>query len=107
MKIDFKRPIMESLEFIRKELTDEDISLITFFRHSHCHMHLHYIWHSAKVKDGKIIDIKQPYDPSARDIAFKAISKYNGQNNVAFAYAQRLVKRLEQLEKSIINAARI
>lgn len=107
LKISFKRPIMETLDLIRKELTEDDISLITFFRHSHCHMNLHYIWYNAKVKDGKIISIIPPYDPKARDVASRIIAKYKNQNAVAYTYANKLAEKLTQLKEAVVNAAAI
>jgi len=107
MKVSFKRPIIETLDSIRKELTEEDISLITFFRHSHCHMQLHYIWYNAKVKDGEIINVKLPYDPNAREVASRVIAQYHSQNEIAFNYAQKLINKLTQLKETVINAAAI
>ncbi len=107
LKVSFKRPIMESLDSIREELTDDDISLIIFFRHSHCHMQLHYIWHNAKVKDGEIIKVIPPYDPNAREIAARVIAQYKSQNDIAFNYAQKLIDKLTQLEKAVIKASAI
>jgi len=107
LKVSFKRPIMETLDAIRKELTEDDISLITFFRHSHCHMQLHYIWHNAKVKDGEIISILPPYDPRAREIASRIVSEHEDQNAVAYTYANKLVKKLTELKEAVKNAAAI
>lgn len=107
LKVSFKRPIIQALDLIRKELTDEDITLITFFRHSHCHMQLHYIWHNAKVKDGEIIKVSPPYDPTAREIAVEVLAKYKSQNDIAFNYAEKLYDKLIQLKDAVINAAAI
>ncbi len=107
LKVSFKRPIMETLDAIRKELTEDDISLITFFRHSNCHMQLHYIWYNAQVKDGKIISILPPYDPKAREIASRIVSEHKNQNAVAYKYANKLVKKLTELKEAVKNAAAI
>ena len=107
LQVSFKRPIMEILDAIRNDLTEDDLSLITFFRHSNCHMQLHYIWHNAKVKDGKIISVNPPFDPKAREIASKIISKHKSQNDVAFTYANKLIEKLTQLKEAVNNASAI
>jgi hypothetical protein len=105
--VSFKRPIMETLDAIRSDLTEDDLSLITFFRHSHCHMQLHYIWYNAKVKNGKIISVNPPFDPKAREVASKIISEHKSQNDVAFTYANKLIKKLTQLKEAVKNASAI
>ena len=107
LKVSFKRPIMETLDLIREELTEDDISLITFFRHSNCHMQLHYIWHNVKAKDGKILNVIPPYDPKAREVASRIISQYKNQNDIALHYAKKLMEKLTQLKKAVISAAAI
>lgn len=104
LKVSFKRPIMEVLDLIHNELTDEDISLITFLRHSNCHMQLHYIWYNAKVKDGKITMIKPPDAPQIREVALKIITQHKNQKAVAYAYANKLIDKLTQLQKAVVNA---
>jgi hypothetical protein len=98
---------MHALDLIRKDLTEEDISLITFFRHSHCHIQLHYIWYKAKIKDGKIISVIPPFDPNAKEIAAKVIAQYKNQNDIAFNYADKLCDKLIQLKEAVINATAI
>ncbi len=105
--VSFKRPIMETLDAIRNELTEDDLSLITFFRHSHCHMQLNYIWYNAKVKNGKIISVNPPFYPKAREVASKIISEHKSQNYVTFTYANKLKKKLTQLEEAVKNASAI
>ena len=107
LQVSFKRPIMEILDAIHNELTEDDLSIITFFRHSHCHMQLHYIWYNAKVKDGKIISVNPPFDPKTREVASKIISEYKNQNEIAFIYANKLIKKLMQLKEAVKSAAAI
>ena len=107
LQVSFKRPIMEILDSIHNELTEDDLSLITFFRHSHCHMQLHYIWYNAKVKDGKIVSVIPPFDPKAREVVSKIISEHKNQNDMTFIYANKLIKKLTQLKEAIKRAVAI
>ena len=70
-------------------------------------MQLHYIWYNAKVKDGKIISVNPPFDPKAREVVSKIISEHKNQNDVAFTYANKLIKKLTQLKEAVKNAAAI
>ena len=107
LKISFKRPIMEALDILRAGLSEDDISLITFFRHSNCHMHPDYIWQRAKIKDGKIIAVKPSPDPEARVIADKIISQHRNQNEVAITYANKVIDKLIVLQEAVIKASAI
>ncbi|GAG48491.1 unnamed protein product, partial [marine sediment metagenome] len=104
--ISFKKPIMRSLDSLRAKLTDEDLSFIKFMRHSYCHIALDYLWHKAKVKDGKIVKVRPPYDPNIRDIAARIIEEHNGdQQAVARTFAGRIAEELFSLRDAIIEAA--
>ncbi|UCH62475.1 MAG: hypothetical protein JSU77_11845 [Fidelibacterota bacterium] len=104
--ISFKKPIMRSLDSLRAKLTEEDLSFIKFMRHSYCHISLHYLWHRAKVKKGKIVKVLPPYDPNARDIAARIIEEHNGnQRAVAHTYASRIAEDLFNLRNAVTEAA--
>ena len=103
--VDFKLPIMESLDKIRNSLTKEDLTFIKYMRHSHVHIFLDYIWSTAKIKDDTIISIKGPYDSEAIAIANSILEKYdNNQILATIDFAKKISDGLAKLFKAVNSA---
>lgn len=97
--------ILNSLELLVSQLTDEEKTLIKFYRHSNAHMHFNYIRYRADVKDGKIVKLYPPNDPNAIEVAEKYKAKYNDDfKEIAFDIASKISEHIYSLYKNIINA---
>ena len=97
--------ILKSLELLVSKLNDEEKILIKFYRHSNVHMHLDYIRYRADVKDGKIVKLFPPTDPSAIEVAESYKVKYNGNfNKIAYDFALKIIEPITKLYENIINA---
>ncbi len=104
-KVRFLTPIIQSVDAMRTKLSEEDISFIRYMRHSHVHISLDYIWHKAKMKDGKLSAVQPPYDPDAIDISQKIIAQHGGdQQAVARTYSLMIFDDLINLERAALEA---
>lgn len=107
-QIGFLKPILNDLDALRGELTEEDLVFIQFMRNSHVHMHLHSLWSHAKMEGGTLVVTKPPPEPDPRELADRIIRENeNSQNRTAAAYAGRLIDPLNQLVDSSQNAAKV
>lgn len=107
-QLDFKKTILDSLDSLLAKLDEDDLSFITYMRHHHVHMHLDYVWHKARVEDGRVVEVKPPYDPDARDIADRIIAEHSGdQQKVARTYAKRITSEISTLKEAIEAAGAI
>jgi hypothetical protein len=101
-------PIYEAMDKLHGKLTEEDLSVIKFIRNSYCHIKLDYIWHKAKVKNGKIVKIKLPLDPHVRDLVVAKIEAHGGdQMEMARYYAAMLEKEIISLRNAVIKVMAI
>jgi hypothetical protein len=101
-------PIYEAMDKLHGKLTEEDLSIIKFMRHSYCHVKLDYIWHKAKVKNGKIVKIQLPLDPHVRDLAAERIEAHGGdQQAMAHSFALLLEKEIASLRNAVIKVMAI
>ncbi len=97
--------ILNSLELIVSQFSEEEKTLIKFYRHSNSHMHLNYIRYRADVKDGKIVKLYPPNDPNAIEVAEKYKEKYNGDfSEIAFDIATKISEHVSALYKNIVYA---
>ena len=104
-RVEFMKPILNSMDSILAILSTDDITLIKFMRHSHVHMSLDYIWHHAKMKDGKLSEVKPPFDPNAIDVSNRIINDHGGnQQMVAQTYAKMIIEGLSNLSTAVSDA---
>lgn len=105
-KISFMVPILESLDLIKGQFTEEERNFIKFMRDSHVHMHLDSLWYRPVMKNGKLIDIKPPKNPTARKNAENIVEEYGGdQESVAGEFAGRIIEDIGKLNTAVIAAA--
>ena len=101
-------PIYEAMDRLRGKITEDDISIIRFMRNSYCHVKLDYIWHKVKVKSGKIVTIKSPGDPRARDLVVERIEVHGGdQQAMACSFAMLIEKEIVSLRNAVIEVMAI
>lgn len=106
-KISFMKPILESLDLMQSRFTKDDLKFIKFMRDSHVHIHLDSLWYRPVMKNGELIDIKPPRNPTARGIAENIVKAHGkDQESVARDYAKRIIDDIEKLKEAVVNAAR-
>ena len=105
-KISFMKPILESLDLIRGKFNENELKFIKFMRDSHVHIHLDSLWIRPVMKNGKLINIKPPSNPTAREIADSILYEHgNNQESIARDYAERIIDDIEILKDAVVDAA--
>lgn len=104
-QINFMIPIISSIDELCNRLDEEDIKFIRYMRHSHVHISIGYIWHQAKLKDGKLSAVKAPFDPDAIDISQRILKSFGwNQQEVARHYSKIIFNDLQILTAAAIEA---
>ena len=106
-KISFMKPIIESLDLIRSRFNENELIFIKFVRDSHVHIHLDSLWIRPVMRNGELINIKPPSNPTAREIADSILDGHgNNLESIALDYAERIISDIEKLVEAVGNAAR-
>lgn len=102
---EFMKPVLEALDSIRNRLNEDDLTFIIFMRHSHVHIHLDTLWLRPVIKNGKLIGIKSPANPDAREIAARIFEEHDdNQGSIARDYAVMIIEDIRRLRMAVVDA---
>lgn len=101
-------PIFDSIEKVKQCLSEDDVSIIGFMRHSYCHIKLDYVWHKARKSKSGLVTIKSPVDPNVRDLVFEKNKEFgDDQQAMTRSYALLLEKELVALRGAVIAVMKV
>lgn len=98
--------ILNAIDALLAELSEDDLTFIAFVRHSHCHMHVDYVRYDGKAQPGAAPRIVPPSNPEAEGIARRILEAHEmNQQETARTYALKVSDSLHRLSEAVSAAS--